>query len=76
MSSHEFAEWMAYARIEPFGEYRADLRAALITSTMANAWRGSKSKAYKIKDFLLNFEPPKQQSWQEMKSMLKKLVGK
>jgi len=76
MSSYEFSEWIAYAQIEPFGEYRDDLRSALIASVMANAWRGSKSKPYKIKDFLLNFEPPKQQSWQEMKSIIKQIASK
>lgn len=36
MSSKEFAEWMAYYLVEPFGEERADLRQAMTTSGIAN----------------------------------------
>jgi hypothetical protein len=36
MSSREFAEWMAFYRIEPFGDQRADMRSAIVASTMAN----------------------------------------
>lgn len=50
---------MAYSHIEPFGEERADLRAALVAATTANAFRGRK-EPYKLNDFLLTFgeEPP------------------
>ena len=37
MSAHEFAEWQAYAQIEPFGEVRADLRNAMLASLVAGA---------------------------------------
>lgn len=36
MSSREFAEWMAYYGIEPFGEERADLRQAYTTAAVTN----------------------------------------
>ena len=36
MSSGEMTEWMAFDSIEPFGEQRADLRAGIIASTVAN----------------------------------------
>ncbi len=36
MSSREFSEWIAYYRIEPFGEERADFRQALTTSAVHN----------------------------------------
>jgi len=39
ISSHELAEWQAYAQVEPFGDERADLRAAIIACTIANAHR-------------------------------------
>ena len=58
ISSHELAEWEALCRIEPFGEYRADLRAAMIAVTIANSTRGPKQPAYKITDFLLRFVEP------------------
>ena len=34
MSSSEFAEWMAYDRLEPFGELRADYRNGLLLATV------------------------------------------
>lgn len=37
MSAREFSEWMAYYRIEPFGEEVADLRHAIGTAAQVNA---------------------------------------
>lgn len=56
MSSEELAEWMAYERLEPFGETRADIRTALVCSTLANINRDKKVKPYKIQDFMLDFD--------------------
>lgn len=53
MGSRELSEWMAYEQIEPFGEQRADLRAAIIAATVANALRGRKSRRrWKPADFM------------------------
>jgi len=57
ISSRQFAEWMAYARIEPFGEERADLRAGIVASTIANTNRGRGQKPYKPQQFMPEFEP-------------------
>jgi len=48
---------MAYNNIEPFGEKRADYRAALIARTIAEVNRNPKKKTtpYKLDDFLLKF---------------------
>ena len=35
-----FAEWLAYARINPFGDEREDWRMGQIASTIANAAKG------------------------------------
>lgn len=51
--SRELAEWQAYAALEPFGEGRADLRAAEITWMMANLWRGKNQKVQPLQDFVL-----------------------
>jgi hypothetical protein len=66
MPYSEFIEWIAYSRIEPFGEERADWRSALVASVYAEVNRGrtKRKKPYTPKDFLLNFEGPKRQSWQ------------
>jgi len=42
ISSYEFAEWQAYAELEPFGETRADMRAGTIAATIANTQRTKK----------------------------------
>lgn len=52
MSSSEFTEWMAFAELEPFGEWRADLRAGIIASTIANVNRSADSEALTPKDFM------------------------
>ncbi len=46
------AEFIAFDRIEPWGEWRADLRAGIIASVIANVNRGKKTKAFLAKDFM------------------------
>lgn len=41
IGSAEFAEWMAYYRVEPFGEERADLRNGALISTIAAMFTGT-----------------------------------
>lgn len=36
MTSSEFAEWMAFDSIDPFGEPREDLRSGLLAATFVN----------------------------------------
>lgn len=52
MSAAEFNEWMAYARIEPFGEEVADHRAGTIASMIANVNRGPRTEAYDALAFI------------------------
>ena len=52
MNSRELTEWMAYAKLEPFGDLRADLRAGIVASTVANAQRGRKRRPLKPEDFM------------------------
>ena len=56
MTSAQFAEWLAYGRIEPFGEERADLRAGIVASTIANANRGKTQKSFTPEQFMPSFE--------------------
>ena len=53
----QFAEWMAYSTLEPWGEERDDLRMGIVASTIANANRGKNQKPYKPQDFMPSFEP-------------------
>lgn len=51
MSSREVSEWQAYEAIEPFGERRADYRAASICHVIALA---NGAKDVELEDFLLS----------------------
>ncbi len=71
MSSREFVEWMAYYEFEPFGEERADLRAGIVASTVANASRDPKRRRnpFRPLDFMPRFDGPKRPKG--VQSMLK-----
>jgi hypothetical protein len=70
LNTVDIAELMAFDRIEPFGEERADLRMAIVACTIANANRGKGQKAFKVDDFMPKFEPRKRQTPQQMSRML------
>lgn len=57
MSWSQYVAWTIYARMEPFGEERDDLRAGIIASTIANANRDSRRKPdpFKASDFMPKF---------------------
>jgi hypothetical protein len=56
MSWDQFMEWAAFYEISPFGEERADLRAGVIASTIANVNRDPrKGKSFQPSDFTLKF---------------------
>lgn len=58
---------MAFYRLEPFGEERADWRAALIACLIANTHRNPKKRRrpYEPKDFMPRFDAPTEpQNWQ------------
>ncbi len=80
MSSAEFAEWMAYYAIEPFGEERADLRMGVLASLIANINRDPKKQRepFTPSDFMPRFEvepQPKRVGWQEMLAKMKAIKG-
>ena len=62
MDSAEFAEWMAYARLEPFGPLQDDMRAGVTASTFANANRGKKSRVFKPDDFMASLKAERRRS--------------
>ena len=72
IDSAEFSEWMAYYRMDPRGEERADLRAGIVAATVANAARGRKSRTFKPKDFMPDFEKAAEASdWLTQKAKFK-----
>lgn len=83
MSSEELSEWMAYARLEPFGENQSFYRTGIISSTIANCFRSKGQKPFKPQDFMpqpVNYDlRNKRQSPEHIKTMfmgLSKLFGK
>lgn len=57
MSSSELTEWMVYEKITgPLGRRRADIQAATIAATIANANRAKRSKKAQISDFLIDYQ--------------------
>jgi hypothetical protein len=76
MSSHELSEWMAFFRLEPFGEERQDLRAAIVAQTIANVNRGAGRPPYKLSDFILEFDrqPKEPQSVEDQIEVMRRLT--
>ena len=50
-------EWVAFYKIEPFGEEKADYRNALLCTVIANS--NSSKRKFKVTDFMPNYENPK-----------------
>lgn len=56
ISWYDFQKWALYARIEPFDEWRADLRAAQVVQTMTALWSTSARKP--LGEYALKFDKP------------------
>lgn len=52
MGSDELSEWMAFYSLEPFGDYRADVRSGVVAATFANANRAPNAKVFTPEDFM------------------------
>lgn len=63
---------MAYFKLEPFGEERADLRTGILASLVANIASKKGGKKYMPKDFMPVFDKPKL-GWQELLQKVKLL---
>lgn len=58
ISADKFVEWMAFYEIDPWGEQRADLRAAQQMSIMVNMNLRKGAKPAKVADFMNFAEKP------------------
>lgn len=80
ISWRKFLRWYAYEQLEPFGERRADYRAASIVTMLANVNRDpKKGRPFKIDDFVLSFDAPvsvtkRQQSLEFQKKVLEAIA--
>jgi len=69
MSSREISEWMAFYRLEPWGDDRADLRTGIVASTIANVNRGKDTKSYQPQDFMAFTEKEEKDEAKALKEM-------
>jgi hypothetical protein len=83
MSSREFAEWMAFYQLHPFGEWRSDFRMARLAATFTNVMTRTKASdpVKPEKDFIPDFEqaldeqqaaeetPPESRTWNKVKQL-------
>jgi hypothetical protein len=75
LSVPQFLEWQLYSAVHPFGEERADLRAGIIASVIANANRGKRTQAYKPADFMPKFgRTPRKQTGEDIVALMKTAV--
>jgi hypothetical protein len=58
LSAREFNEWAAFYEKDPWGDQRADVRAGIIASTLANIHRDKHAKAFLPQDFMWFAERP------------------
>jgi hypothetical protein len=63
-------EWEAFYTASPFGDRRADRRAAMVTSMVANRHRGKSEKPYTIEKFM-PFEPQPEETEEDLSRKLK-----
>lgn len=77
MTSHEFAEWVAYSRLEPFGQPRQDYGHALVASVVYNMMKDAKASALQPDDFLPIFNEfdLAEREEQQMEALAAKLEG-
>lgn len=80
LTAREFLGWSAYAELEPFGEERGDIRAALIATVLANINRDPKRRpqAFRLEDFMLKFDSEvarkRPQTWQEKLAIVRAIA--
>lgn len=57
LTFQQFRDWKIYASLEPFGEWRADVRTAHIVSTLINVNRGKGQRVVTVEEAMLKFAP-------------------
>jgi hypothetical protein len=53
VSAREFNEWIALMAVDPWGEFRADLRNGILASMIGNMFLDKKGKPFKPSDFVI-----------------------
>jgi hypothetical protein len=70
ITSAEFAEWLAYYSIEPFGDDLLDRQMAQLEALMANIHRDpKKGRSFKPDDFALRQDPGSRMEEQDVEEL-------
>ena len=75
VSAKELIDWYAFYYLQPFGDERADLRNALTSCIIANAFRKKGSRSFKPKDFMPFAGPSAPQTADEQKQQLQLIAA-
>ena len=73
MSAREFGEWVAYHTTSPIGPERDDLRTGRLAMEFADTMGALGNR--KLKDFVLDFEPAKPKTPEELTAALRQALG-
>ena len=75
IDSRQLSEWIAFARLEPFDESRADIRSAIIAQTVAAA--SGVKRRFKIEEFMPTYgqREAKQQTLVDAKMVVKGFIN-
>lgn len=70
-------EWIAFAKIEPFGGDADYLGSAIVAQTVANVNRDKSQRAYKVQEFLPKFDdkPQSEDSMLQFAEMMTAALG-
>jgi len=68
IGADEFAEWLAYGQLEPWGPEREDLRAAIVAATVASTLTG---RRFRPADFMPRFGAPRRADPHEMHATMR-----
>lgn len=75
MSAREFAEWIAYSRIQPFGEARNDERFGTIAASIVNVYRKKGRKPLDWRTFFPTYDQRKpNRDWRDLLTKVEGLV--
>lgn len=64
-------EWMAYRRLNPWGEWRADWRAGMQAAVLVNLFAGKKAGVKKPEDYMPKFRGRKRMTAREIYETMK-----
>jgi hypothetical protein len=74
LTSKQFGEWVAFYSIDPFGDQRGDLQAAIVAATVSNRLRNKTEKPAQPIDFMPFYREPEQKP-EQIKNTLRSILS-